>query len=136
MEDHVQNQGRSLRVWLVMPFGLTNAPAIFMRLMSQILKQYLGKFLVIYFDNILIFSRSRDKHLRHLCLTFEILHRENMFLNSKKCSSLAHQVQFIGFIVSEEGLIVNQVKIEAISHWLEPQSAMEIQSFLCLAAFY
>lgn len=97
-----------------------------MRLMSQILKPYLDKFLIVYFDNILIFSRSRDEHLRHQCMTFEILRKESLFLNSKKCLFLEHQVQFLGFIVLEHSLMVDPVKIEAISHWPELQSITEV----------
>lgn len=94
--------------------------------MNQVLKPYLGKFLVVEFDDILIFSRSRDKHLNLLCLTIEILCNDHLFLNSKKCSFLETRVHFLGFVVSNQGLMVEPTKIEPISHSPKPNSVIKI----------
>ena len=122
--------------WLVMPFGLSNAPSTFMRVMTQILRPYLGKFVVVYFDDILIYSRTRDEHLNHLRSVCDTLQKEKFYANPKKCAFLTDSLTFLGFILSSQGISVDQEKVHAIVEWPEPKTIRDVRSFHGLATFY
>lgn len=122
--------------WLVMPFGLTNAPSTFMRLMHEVLKPFLGKFVVVYLDDILIYSRSLQDHLSHLRRVFEVLREKKLYAKLEKCYFLVPSVTFLGYVVSKDGVSVDQSKVEAIKTWPAPTTASEVRSFHGLASFY
>nr|KYP34098.1 Retrovirus-related Pol polyprotein from transposon 17.6 [Cajanus cajan] len=122
--------------WLVMPFGLTNAPSTFMRLMNHVLRECIGKFVVVYFDDILIYSRSQDDHLGHLREVMMILRENQLFANLEKCTFCVDHVVFLGFIVSKNGVQVDPEKIKAIQEWPKPKNVSEVRSFHGLASFY
>nr|GEW46741.1 putative reverse transcriptase domain-containing protein [Tanacetum cinerariifolium] len=109
----------------VMPFGLTNAPAVFMDLINRVCKPYLDKFVIVFIDDILIYSKSKQEHEGHLKLILELLKKEQLYAKFSKCEFWIPKVQFLGHVIDSQGIHVDPVKIESIKDWASPKTATE-----------
>ncbi|KAJ9558344.1 hypothetical protein OSB04_012958 [Centaurea solstitialis] len=120
----------------VMPFGLTNAPAAFMDLMNRVCRPMLDRSVIVFIDDILVYSKTKEDHVVHLREVLEVLRKERLYAKFSKCAFWLEEVQFLGHVVNREGIKVDPSKIEAVMSWEVPTSPTEIRSFLGLAGYY
>ncbi|CAA0819684.1 Uncharacterized mitochondrial protein AtMg00860, partial [Striga hermonthica] len=122
--------------FVMMTFGLTNAPAVFMDLMNRVFHPFLDQFVIVFIDDILVYSRSTTQHEEHLRIVLETLRQEKLYAKFSKCEFWLDRVAFLGHIVTAEGIEDDPGNIEAVRNWSPPRSVTEIQSFLGLAGYY
>ncbi|GKE73019.1 putative reverse transcriptase domain-containing protein, partial [Tanacetum coccineum] len=120
----------------VMPFGLTNVPAVFMDLMNRVCKPYLDKFMIVFIEDILIYSKSEEEHTEHLKSILELLKEEKLSAKFSKCEFWLSKVQFLGHMIDSEGIHVDPAKMESIKDWASLKTPTEIRQFLGLAGYY
>ncbi|GJY69467.1 putative reverse transcriptase domain-containing protein [Tanacetum coccineum] len=120
----------------VMLFGLTNAPAVFMDLMNRVCKPYLDRFVIVFIDDILIYSKSRKEHEGHLKLILKLVREEELYAKFSNCDFLLSKVQFLGHVIDSEGIHVDPAKIESINDWASPKIPTKIHQFLGLSGYY
>ena len=122
--------------YLVMSFGLTNAPAHFMYLMNSVFMPELDKFVVVFIDDILIYSKTEEEHAEHLRIVLQQFREHKLYAKFSKCDFWLKEVQFLGHIISKDGISVDPSKIQDVLNWKAPTSVPEIRSFLRLAGYY
>jgi len=122
--------------YVVMPFGVTNALAVFMDYMNRIFKPFLDKFVIVFIDDILIYSRTQEEHAEHLRLVLSVLREKQLYAKLSKCEFWMDEVQFLGYVISAEGITVDPTKVEVVVKWESPKSTTKIRSFVGLAGYY
>ena len=122
--------------FLVMPFGLTNALATFQALMNTLFKPYLRKFVLVFFDDILIYGRDEKEHVQHMEKVFSILRNHTLYANKKKCVFAQLKIEYLGHVISGEGFEVDLEKIRSIVDWPKPTNVREVRGFLGLTGYY
>lgn len=122
--------------YVVMPFGLTNAPATFQNLMNTIFKPHLRKFILVFFDDILVYSKNLDEHVKHLKITFQLLLQHSLFVKLSKCSFATLQVEYLGHVISGAGVATKPQNIAAIVNWPIPPNVSKLRGFLGLTGYY
>jgi hypothetical protein len=120
----------------VMSFGLTNAPAFFMNLMNSVFMDYLDKFLVVFIDDILIYSQSEEEHVDHSKMVLQRLREHRLYAKLSKCKFWIDEVLFLGNIVNKDGLAVDPKKVADILNWKAPTDARGIKSFIGMTGYY
>ena len=118
-----------------MSFGLTNAPATFSRLMNSIFMEYLDKFVAVYLDDILIYSKNEEEHAEHLRLVLMKLREHRLYAKISKCEFWLLEVTYLGHVIFGKGIFVNPERVQAVLNWTPPESDKQVQSFLGLASY-
>jgi hypothetical protein len=120
----------------VLPFGLTNAPGVFMSMMNEVFHEYLDKFVQVFIDDILIYSRTMEEHDEHLRLVLQCLREHKLYVKLSKCYFYKSKIHYLGHVISGEGIVIHPTKVEAIMEWLALTNVPEVCSFMGLAGYY
>ena len=119
-----------------MSFGLTNTPAYFMNMMNKVFMEFLDKFVVVFIDDILVYSKNEEEHKEHLRLVLEKLREHQLYAEFSKCVFWLKEVGFLGHVISREGIAIDPNKVVTMTNWEVPTTVGEIRSFLGLAGYY
>jgi len=120
----------------VMPFGVTNAPGVFMEYMNRIFHPYLDQFVVVFIDDILVYSKSEEEHVEHLRVVLQVLREKRLFVKFSKYEFWLREVSFLGHVISKGDIVADSSKVDAMMQWESPKSVFEIRCFLGLAGYY
>jgi hypothetical protein len=119
----------------VVPFGLSNALVVFMCLMNGVFRQYLEKFVIVFLDDILVYSKTEEEHEQHLRMVLQVLREHQLFSKLSKCSFFQNRIHYLGHIISEEGIAIDPEKIEVVKGWATPKNVTKVRSFMGLAGY-
>ncbi|KAL0534217.1 hypothetical protein IC582_028505 [Cucumis melo] len=119
-----------------MSFDLTNAPVVFLDLMNKMFKDFLDTFVIVFIDDILVYSKTEAEHEEHLYQILETLRANKLYAKFSECEFWLKKVSFLGHVVSSEGVSVDPTKIKAVTSWPRPSTISEVRSFLGLASYY
>lgn len=122
--------------FLVMPFGLTNAPSTFQAVMNAIFKDLLRRSVLVFFDDVLVYSNSWAEHMMHLQEVLQLLRNNHLFVKQNKCTFGTHQIGYLGHIIAAGEVTMDTVKVEGVSNWPTPKSVKELRGFLGLSGYY
>ena len=120
----------------MVPFGLTNTPTTFMCLMNSVFSRHLDKFVLVFLDDILIYSQNEEDHEEQLRLTLQFLRENKLYGKLSKCDFYKYMIHYLGHIISDEGISVDPEKIEAILNWPTPRNVTDVRSFMGLVGYY
>jgi len=120
----------------VIPFGVTNAPPVFMDYMNRIFRPYLDKFVMVFIDYILFYSQNKEERADHLRIVLEVLREHQLYGKLSKCEFWLEEVQFLGHVISSQGITMDPSKIETVLKWERSQTVTEVRSFLGLTRYY
>ncbi|GKF25121.1 putative reverse transcriptase domain-containing protein [Tanacetum coccineum] len=134
--DDLFDQLQGSQFFSKIDLSLTNAPAMFMNLMNRVCRPYLDKFMIVFIDDILIYSKTQEEHVEHLRLVLELLKKEKLYAKFSKCEFWLKEVQFLGHVINGNGIYVDPSKIESVKNWKSPRTPTEVCSFLGLAGYY
>ena len=118
-----------------MPFGLTNEPTTFMCLINNVLSKYLDKFVVVFKDDILIYSKTKEEHYEHLKIILQVLRERQLYAKLSKCDFYKDKIQYLGHAISQEGISVDPDKIKAIIDWPVPKDVTDVRSFMGITGY-
>jgi hypothetical protein len=138
-EDIIKTAFRTRYVhyeFIVVPFGLSNASVVFMCLMNNVFQEYLDKFVIVFLDDILVYSNLKEEHEHHLRMVLQVLREQWLYAKLSKCSFYQNQIHYLGLIISKDGIAVDPKKIESIREWSVPKNVIEVRSFMILARYY
>jgi hypothetical protein len=122
--------------FIVVPFELSNAPVVFMFLMNGVFREYLDKFVIVFLDDILVYSKSEEEHEHHLRIVLQVIREHKLYAKLSKCSYYQKKIHYLGHIISKYGIVMEPEKIEAIREWSVPKNVTEVKSFMGLVGYY
>jgi hypothetical protein len=120
----------------VVSFGFSNAPDVFMCLMNGVFKDYLDKFVIVFLDDILVYSKSKEEHEKHMWMVLQVLREHQLYAKLSKCSFYQEQIHYLGNIILKDGIVVDPKNIEAIREWSVPKNVTKVISFMVLVGYY
>ncbi len=122
--------------YLVMPFGLSNSPSVFQAYINDVFRDMLNRWVIVYIDDILVFSDSLDNHIQHVRAVLQRLIEQQLYAKMEKCEFHQTQISFLGYIISSEGVAMDDKKVQSVLNWPQPKTVKELQRFLGFANFY
>ena len=121
---------------MVIPFGLTNAPATFMNMMNNVVSKFLDKFVLVFIDDIIVYSKNGVEHEGHIRKVLETVKKHQLYTKLSKCDFYKKEVQYLGHVISEKGIAIDPAKIKAILEWPAPKDVHDIRYFVGLIGYY